>query len=110
VARIHLHLVLPFTSKSKKNNGLVTEASRGRYVFETAVRCKWRTLLSLQAFQHGQTEVLKLSDVATRIRDLLRCEQPLVLLAHDAGTIRTLLEDLGIDTSDFSSGLSSLFK
>ncbi|KAH9966817.1 hypothetical protein BC827DRAFT_1178574 [Russula dissimulans] len=62
------------------------------------------------AFQHGQTEVLKLNSVETRIRDLFRCEQPLVLLVHDAGAVRTLLGGLDIDTSDFSSGLSSLLE
>jgi hypothetical protein len=64
----------------------------------------------VQAFQHGQTEVLKLRNVETRIRDLLRCEQPLVLLVHDAGTFRTLLKDLGIDMSNFSFELLSLLK
>jgi len=64
----------------------------------------------VQAFQHGQTEVLKLNNVETRIRDLFRCEQPLVLLVHDAGAVRTLLGGLDIDTSDFSSELSSLLE
>lgn len=63
-----------------------------------------------QVFQHGQTEVLKQCNVSKRIRDLLNCERPLVLLVHDEGTFRTLLGDLGIDTTEFSSGLESLFR
>jgi hypothetical protein len=62
----------------------------------------------VQAFRYGRTEVLKQCDISTRIRDLFRCERPLILLVHDEGSVRTLLGDLGIDTADFSSGLKNL--
>jgi hypothetical protein len=61
-------------------------------------------------FQYGQTEVLKQCNISTRIRDLLNCERPLVLLVHDEGSVRTLLGDLGIDTAELSSGLKSLLQ
>jgi hypothetical protein len=63
-----------------------------------------------QVFQHGQTEVLKQCNISTRVRDLLNCERPLVLLVHDEDSVRTLLGDLGIDTAEFSSGLKSLLQ
>lgn len=64
----------------------------------------------VQVFQYGQTEVLKQCDIPTRIRDLLNCEQPLVLLVHDEGSVRTLLGNLDIDTAEFASGLKSLLQ
>jgi hypothetical protein len=64
----------------------------------------------VQVFRYGQTEVLKQSNIPTRIRDLFNCERPLVLLVHDEGSVRTLLGDLGIDTTEFSSGLKCLLQ
>ena len=64
----------------------------------------------VQVFRYGNTEVLKQCDITTRIRDLLECERPLILLVHDEGSVRTLLGNLGIDTADFSSGIKSLLQ
>ena len=64
----------------------------------------------VQVFKYGQTEVLKQRNISTRIRDLLNCDQPLVLLVHDEGSVRSLLSDFGIDTAEFSSGLKSLLQ
>jgi len=61
-------------------------------------------------FQYGETEVLKQSSVSTRVRDLLRCERPLVLLVHDEGAVRALLRGLGISTDGMASGLKSFFQ
>ncbi|KAI9507364.1 hypothetical protein F5148DRAFT_120411 [Russula earlei] len=83
---------------------------------QRAVRARRTRALQLanldfaQAFKHGQTEVLKLSNVAARVQDLLRCDRPLILLVHDESNVRTVLGDLGVDTSDFSSGLESLLR
>lgn len=63
---------------------------------------------NVQVFRYGNTEVLKQCVLSTRIRDLLRCERPLIVLVHDEGSVRTLLGNLGIDTADFSSGIKSL--
>jgi hypothetical protein len=54
--------------------------------------------------------MLKMGDVPTRIRDLLICERPLILLVHDEDAVRALLKDLNIDTGDFTSGLKSLLQ
>lgn len=64
----------------------------------------------VQVFRYGHTEVLKQSDISTRIRDLLRCERPLILLVHDESSVRTLLGNLGIDTAEFSSGIKTLLQ
>ncbi|KAI0006174.1 hypothetical protein BJV74DRAFT_802632 [Russula compacta] len=61
-------------------------------------------------FRYGQTEMLKMSNIPTRIRDLFKCEQPLILLVHDEGAARTIFGDLGIDSGDFFSGLKSLLQ
>jgi len=59
-------------------------------------------------FRFGQSEILKQASVPARIRDLLRCEQPLVLLAYNEGAVRALLGNLGIHTGDWVSGLENL--
>ena len=64
----------------------------------------------VQDFRYGETEVLKQSSVSTRVRDLLRCERPLVLLVHDEGAVRALLRGLGISTDGMASGLKSFFQ
>jgi hypothetical protein len=64
----------------------------------------------VQVFRYGDTEVLKQCNISTRIRDLFRCERPLILLVHDEGAVRTLLGNLGIDTADFMSELKSLLQ
>ncbi|KAH9005310.1 hypothetical protein EDB86DRAFT_2882847 [Lactarius hatsudake] len=61
-------------------------------------------------FRFGQSEVLKETGVPARIRDLLRCEQPLVLLTYNEGAARTLLGNLGIHTGDWASGLAELLR
>ncbi|KAF8274876.1 hypothetical protein EI94DRAFT_1711916 [Lactarius quietus] len=61
-------------------------------------------------FRYGQSEVLKQTSIPARVRDLLRCEQPLVLLTYNEGAIRTLVGDLGIDTGHWTSGLESLLQ
>ncbi|KAI0256849.1 hypothetical protein BJV78DRAFT_1167398 [Lactifluus subvellereus] len=61
-------------------------------------------------FRYGETEVLKQSSVSTRVRDLLRCERPLILLVHDEGAVRTLFRGLGIDTDSMASGLKTFSK
>lgn len=50
------------------------------------------------------------TSVPARIRDLLKCEEPLVLLTYNEAAVRALLEDLGIDTGDWASGLESLLQ
>jgi len=62
------------------------------------------------AFRHGETEVLKQDDIPTRIRDLLGCERPLILLVHDEDAVRAFFKNLNIDTVDFSSGLEGLLQ
>lgn len=64
----------------------------------------------VQPFQYGQTEVLKTNDIPKRIRDLLICERPMILLVHDEDAVRSLLKDLNIDTGDFVSGLKTLLQ
>lgn len=64
----------------------------------------------VQAFRHGETEVLKQDDIPTRIRDLLGCGRPLILLVQDEDAIRSFFKDLNIDTDNFSSGLKGLLQ
>jgi hypothetical protein len=64
----------------------------------------------IQEFRHGQSEVLKQTNIPARVQDLLRCKQPLVLLTYNEAAVRTLLGDLGIHTGDWTSGLESLLQ
>jgi hypothetical protein len=51
-----------------------------------------------------------MSDVPTRIRDLLIRERPLILLVHDEDAVRALLKELNIDTGNFASGLKDMLQ
>ena len=54
--------------------------------------------------------MVKQDDIPTRIRDLLGCEQPLILLVHDEDAVRAFFKNLNIDTVDFSSGLKGFLQ
>jgi hypothetical protein len=54
--------------------------------------------------------VLKQDDMPKRIRDLLECERPLILLVHDEDAVRAFFKNLDIDTVDFSSGLKGFLQ
>jgi hypothetical protein len=84
--------------------------AEGRKYLKDSVALKFAKDAFVQGFRYGQTEVLKQSQIATKVRDLLRCESPLILLVHDEGVVRALLGDLGIKVSGLCSGLKSLLQ
>ena len=54
--------------------------------------------------------MLKQDDIPKRIRDLVGCEWPLIVLVHDEDAVRTFFKNLDIDTVDFSSGLKGFLQ
>lgn len=79
-------------------------------MFEDSEALEFANDAFVQGFRYGETKVLKQSSVSTRVRDLLQCERPLILLVHDEGAVRALLRGLGINTDGMASGVKSLFQ